>query len=177
MKLKLLYKIYLLYIYFMMEDFSSPIEITNFVKLQGKNKKFDQRLYDKYDQPAREIVKRQLGDVIKDNQDIYGEDLVIDDTKCKYKYIELQVCTNWIGGDYPYELPFVYERKGHFSKNTLFIILNYNMAIGLLFDKGSLNSEPVRLKPYSRTYVYQVPWRKVIKFQMDHLNMDLINMY
>src|ERR1700744_4574759 len=85
-------------------------EPSKYLKLIGKNKKFSQQLYEKYDLPARELIKSKLGDKVKDNPDIYAEDMIIVDPECKYKYIELQVCTDWIGETYPYKYPFVYER-------------------------------------------------------------------
>jgi hypothetical protein len=45
----------------------------------GKIKKFDENLYNKYDIPARELLKEKLGDKIKDNPDIYAEDMLIED--------------------------------------------------------------------------------------------------
>jgi hypothetical protein len=147
-----------------------------YIALKGKNKKFDQVLYDKYDIPARDIVKSKLGVNVKDNPDIYAEDLVIDDPICKYKFIELQVCANWID-KYPYDEPFVYERKGHFSDDTLFIIFDKNMNRGLLFDKISLKEKPNRIKKYSRTFVYQIPWLRIMPFFVNNLDMDMIYSY
>src|SRR5947209_7602699 len=91
----------------------SLIETRTQYILKGKIKKFDQKLFDKYDIPARTIVKEKLGALVYDNPDIYGQDLVLNDKECKYKYIELQVCASWItDDDYPFKKPFVYERKG-----------------------------------------------------------------
>ena len=148
-----------------------------YVVLKGKIKKFDQKLYDKYDIPARDIIKKRLGNLVRDNPDIYAEDLILEDKECRYKFIELQVCAGWINDKYPHRLPFVYERKGHFSKDTLYIILNRNMTQGLLFDKESLNTTPVRIKKYSRTFIYQVPWRNVLPFCIDNFDIDVIKCY
>lgn len=148
-----------------------------YIKLRGKNKKFDEKLYLKYDQPARQIIKEKLGEIIKDNPDIYAEDLILNDEKCSYKYIELQVCANWIQENYPYNYPFVYERKGHFSDDTLFIIFNRNMTKGLIFDKKSLNKEPKRIKKYSKTFIYDVPWRRVLQFYIKHFDIDMLRSY
>lgn len=148
-----------------------------FTKLKGRIKKFDQFLFDKYDQPARELIKEKLGDKVQDNPDVYAEDLVINDPKCKYKYIELQVCATWLGDNYPHDLPFVYERKGHFSKDTLYIIFDKNMEKGLLFDRESLKKEPSRIKKYSRTFVYEVPWHRILKIYMNDFDMETIYLY
>lgn len=143
-----------------------------YIKLKGKIKKFDSKLYDKYDQPARKIMKEKLGDCIIDNPDIYAEDMIINIPDCDYKYVELQVCANWIGKDYPYKNPFVYERKGHFSDKTLFIIFNRDMTKGLMFNKKSLEKTPRRLEKYSRLFVYDVPWRCVVTFETEFLDKD-----
>lgn len=147
------------------------------IQLKGKIKKFDEKLYNKYDIPARVIIKEKLGEIVDDNPDIYAEDLLLNLESCKYKFIELQVCAKWINEKYPHEYPFVFERKGHFSDNTLFIIFNKFMSKGLLFDKESLNKEPKRIKKYSRTFIYDVPWRNVLPFNIEHLDMDLLKSY
>jgi hypothetical protein len=148
-----------------------------FVKLKGKIKKFDQHLYDKYDQPARKIMKDKLGECITDNPDIYAEDMLLNIPDCKYKYVELQVCTEWIECDYPYKNPYVYERKGHFSDKTLFIIFNKSMTRGLMFDKLSLEKNPRRIIKYSRIFVYDVPWRHVVKFETEFLDNNFFIIY
>ena len=148
-----------------------------YIKLRGKNKPFDRYLYDKYDTPARNLMKEKLGDKIKDNPDIYGEDMIIVDDKCKYKYIELQVCAEWIGEKYPHPFPYVFERKGSFSKDTLFIILSRNFIKGLIFDKESLKPEPTRIRKYARSFKYETPWHRVVEFYFDEFNMDMIYFY
>lgn len=148
------------------------------MKLKGVIKKFDQRLYDKYDTPARNLVKEKLGDCITDNPDIYAADVLINHPGCKYKYIELQVCANWVNKlDFPYKEPFVQERKGHFSNDTLFIIFSRNFDYGLLFDKESLDPEPVRKYKYARSFVYKVSWRHVVKFDVENLNLELLELF
>ncbi|ARF08853.1 hypothetical protein Catovirus_1_903 [Catovirus CTV1] len=148
-----------------------------YVVLKGKIKKFDQKLYDKYDIPAREIMKKILGNNIRDNPDIYAEDMILELPECKYKFVELQVCAKWINDKYPHEYPFVYERKGHFSDDTLYIIFSKNMTRGLIFDKKSLNKEPKRIQKYSRTFVYDVAWRYVMPFITEFLDADVIKSY
>lgn len=147
--------------------------------LKGKIKKFDSKLYNKYDIPARTLVKEKLGNNVKDNPNIYEEDLIIDNNECRYKFIEIQVCGYWDGiNNYPFKNAFVFERKGHFSDNTLFIIFDRNLKKGLLFDKKSLKKEPRRYKPYSRLFVYEtVGWYKILQFCCENLNFDLINAY
>jgi hypothetical protein len=145
-------------------------------QLKGKIKKFNQKLYNKYDTPARELMKEKLGNIVSDNPDIYAEDMLLNHHK--YKFIELQVCADWIeAAKYPYPEPFVFERKGHFSDDTLYIIFDRHFYNGLLFDKKSLEPEPVRTKKYSRYYIYPVQWKNVLRFTVDDLNIDLIDLY
>jgi hypothetical protein len=145
-------------------------------KLNGKIKKFNEKLYNKYDIPARDLIKKKLGDLVKDNEDIYAEDMVITDPKCKYKFLELQVCATWIN-DYPYDKPFVYERKGHFSKDTLFMIFDKNFTKFLMFDKKSLEEKPVRIKKYSRYFIYQVPRSRTVQLYTENFNIDDIYIF
>lgn len=143
----------------------------------GKIKKFDEKLYNKYDIPARELLKKKLGDKIKDNLDIYAEDMIIDDIDCKYKFLEIQACADWIGEKYPHNKPFVFERKGHFDDKTLFILFDKHLTKALLFAKTSLEKIPVRTKKYSRYYKYEVPWNKVITVHMDNFTIDDIYLF
>ena len=143
----------------------------------GKIKKFDEKLYNKYDIPAREILKNKLGDKIKDNPDIYAEDMIIDDIDCKYKFLEIQACADWIGEKYPHNKPFVFERKGHFDDKTLFILFDKHLTKALLFAKTSLETIPVRTKKYSRYYKYEVPWNKVVTVHMENFSIEDIYLF
>ena len=78
--------------------------------------------------------------------------MILNIPECKYKYLELQVCTKWVTDKYPYNKPFVYARKNLFSDDTLFLIFDKYMTTGLLFDKKSLLPKPRRLKKYSRSF-------------------------
>lgn len=151
--------------------------VNNNTIIIGKIKKFDPVLYEKYDIPARNKIKEKLSNYVQDNPDIYKEDMILNIPECKYKYLELQVCTKWIEEKYPYDKPFVYARKKLFSEDTLFIIFNKNMTRGLLFDKKSLLSTPRRLKKYSRSFVYEVPWYRVLSVNIDELDIDTIKLY
>jgi len=143
----------------------------------GRIKKFSQRLYEKYDVPARKIMKEKLGDHVKDNPNIYEEDMLLDIPDCKYKFLELQVCTSWLDGKYPHEQPFVYARKKLFSDLTLFLVLNKTMTRGLLFNKESLLDTPRRIKKYSRSFVYEVPWYRVMEICINALDIETIKLY
>jgi hypothetical protein len=144
--------------------------------VEGKIKKFSNLLYEKYDIPARRKVKEKLNDYVKDNPNIYDEDMILDIPGCKYKYLELQVCTKWLD-KYPYDKPFVYARKKLFSDKTLFLILDKHMTQGLLFDQKSLLANPRRLKKYSRIFIFEVPWHRVMTLNLECLDCETIKMY
>jgi hypothetical protein len=146
--------------------------------LVGRHSKFNQELFEKYDIPARAKIKEALGEFVIDNPDKYKQDLVITDQTCKYKYIELQVCSNWVNDKFPHDKVYVYERKYHYDNDTLFITLNKSMTKGVLFDAKSFKAnKPRRIKKYSREFVYDVPWNKILPFSMDDLCSELIKLY
>jgi len=146
-------------------------------KIKGKHKKFDTKLWAKYDVPARKKIKEILGDIVKDNPNEVMQDLIINLPKCKYQFLELQVITNWIH-DYPYQTLYIYETKGKYGYDTLFLTLNKNMTEGYLFDRKSFaEQEPRRLKKYSRLFVYDIPWNKVAKIYTDSLDKESILFY
>jgi len=146
-------------------------------KMCGKIKKFDEKLYNKYDLPAREIVKQKLGEYVDDNPDIYAEDMILKIPDCKYNFLELQVCTTWINQNYPYSKPYVFERKKKFCETTLFMIFSRDMTRVLIFDQKSLCDKPRRLKKYSREYVYEVPNNKILQFITDDMTCETIKLY
>ena len=147
-------------------------------KLQGKHKAFDQCLFEKYDLPAREIIKNALKDFIDDNPNIYEQDFIINDPEFKYKFIEIQVCINWKQDTYPYEKVFIYERKYHYGEDTLFITLNKNITKGFIFEAKSFkNSKPRRLKKYSREFVYDIPWNLIMPINIDDFNKETIKLF
>lgn len=148
-----------------------------YIKLHGVIKKFNEAKFNKYDIPARQKIKERLGDLVKDNPDEYKQDLLLNLDNCKYKYIEVQVCINWIKDKYPHNYPSVYERKICYGYDTLFITLSRNLDKGILFDRESLNKTPKRLKRYAREFIYEVPWNRAIEFYTDQLDADTILFY
>jgi len=155
----------------------TPINITNNIKLAGKIKKFDIKLYNKYDIPARNIIKKKLGELVLDNPDIYKEDMLLNIPSSKYLYLELQVCTSWNQDKYPYAKPYIYERKKSFNINTLYIIFNRNFTKGLLFDNKSIEAKPRRLKKFSRSFVYDIPWYRILPINIEDLDADTLLIY
>ena len=146
--------------------------------LQGKRRIFDQELHDKYDIPARAIIKKALGDFVIDNPDIYQQDLIVCDDTYKYKYIEIQVFTYWADGIYPSDGVFVYERKAKYDVDTLFITLNKEMDQCLVFDAGSFKfSKPRRIKKYGREFVYDVPNNRIVALKMNRLSPQFLRSF
>lgn len=148
------------------------------LKLKGKKSKFNETLYQKYDIPAREIIKKCLPNFAIDNPDPYKQDLVIIDENCRYKYIELQVCSSWVGEKFPYDNLYIFERKCHYDDDTLFITLNKYMTKGYIFNANSFKDQkPVRLKKYSREFIYNIPWNRAMPFIINKLTPACINLY
>lgn len=146
--------------------------------LIGKHSKFDQEMCDKYDKPARDKLKEILKNFVMDNPNIYRQDLIINDESCKYKYLEIQVCTNWISDKFPYPNVYIYERKNKYDTGTLFITLNKFLNRCYIFDYESIkNVKPVRMKKYSREFIYNIPWHRVMYFEIDNLTPENIKLY
>lgn len=150
----------------------------NYHKYIGKKSCFSEELFNKYDIPARDKIKKVLGDFVIDNPDKYGQDLIITDSTCKYKYLELQVCADWVGDKYPFNNVFVYERKHKYGNDTLFLTLSKHFDKGYIFDANSFkDAKPRRIKKYSKEYVYDIPWNKVMHVYIDNLEKDEILLY
>lgn len=146
-------------------------------KMIGKKNKFSQNLFDKYDIPARKKLLDQLGNILSENPDQYGPDLIINSNDCKYKYLEVQVCATWID-NYPFEKVFVYERKGRYKTDTMFITLDKHFTKGFIFDTKNIEKiKPRRLKKYSREYVYDIPWPRCMSVDVKFLDKETLDMY
>jgi hypothetical protein len=144
----------------------------------GKHSKFNIQLFEKYDIPARNIIKQKLGEFVNDNPNELQQDLIINDPKCKYKFIELQVCTNWTGDTYPHDFVYIFARKYKYDSTTLFITLDRFFTRGYIFDAHSFkNVTPRRLKKYSREYIYDIPWGRVLHFYVEHFTWDDVLAY
>lgn len=145
--------------------------------MKGKKSKFSNKLFEKYDPPAREKIKSILLNNVYENEDIYGPDLIFSNVaNIKYKYLELQVCSTWSESKYPYDKLWIYERKGRYDMDTLLMTLNNNMTHCYIFDLGKLDREKDirRLKKYSREYVYEIQWNQTILIPLEHLEMDIL---
>ena len=144
----------------------------------GLCKRFDKNLLDKFDAPARAKIKEILGEFVQDNPNIYEQDLIIVSPTCKYKFLELQVCTNWINQKFPYDYVYLYARKARYGKDTIFMTINRFLSRAYLFDYASIEGiKPKRIKKYSRTFVYHIPWRKALYVDLELLDKELIESY
>jgi len=144
----------------------------------GLTPKFNQAMFDKYDTPARKIIKEKLGDFVQDNECIHAQDFRINDKTCKYKFLEIQVCTYWVNQKYSLDYLYLYARKSNYCNETLFLTLSKNMKWGYLFDMKSIDGvKPHRVKKYSRQFVYDIPWNKVMPVEIESLDKETINLY
>ncbi|VBB18509.1 hypothetical protein YASMINEVIRUS_972 [Yasminevirus sp. GU-2018] len=145
--------------------------------MTGKIKVFDQGLYEKYDKKSRVIIKQKLGSAVKDNPDKYGEDMIVDSNRIPHRYIELQVYGRWVNDEFPYESPFIYERKMRFNKSTLFICFNASYSKLIMFSRDSVHPKKYRVKKYAREFIHYVPWSKALTLDTDKLDLEIIRNY
>lgn len=150
--------------------------MSKYFRPKGKIRAFDEELYKKYDIPARKIIKEILKDFVEENPNKYGADMIIkSNKKCKYKYLELQVCTQWINEKFPHKYIYIWERKGRYNDDTLFFTLNRDMTMGYLFDISKINKEkPRRFRKYNRQFVYDIPWNQVMLVYCKYLTKELV---
>lgn len=147
-------------------------------RIKGYRTKFNEKLHEKYDIPARNKLKETLGDYIIEHPNKYKQDFIINSNTCKYKYLEVQVCSKWINEIYPMNTLWVYARKSLYQNDTLFITLNNNLKYGYIFDADSFkNITPRRMKKYSREFVYDIPWNKTMKVFISQLDKETIELY
>lgn len=145
--------------------------------MTGKIKVFDQALCDKYDKKSRVIIKQILGDYVDDNPDKYGEDMIVISDEIPYGFIELQVYGRWVEDKFPYDSPFIYERKLRFRDTTLFICFNANYDKLIMFARESVHPKKYRIKKYSKEFIYYVPWHKALTIKTNALNVNIMRNY
>ena len=156
----------------------SKSKYIKFNNVVGLCKRFDPELLERYDTPARNKIKEILGDFVLDNPNIYEQDLIINSPTCKYKYLELQVCSSWVGKNFPYPKLYIFARKARYGKDTLFLTINKFLTRGYLFDAESIKDvKPRRVKKYSRMFVYDVPWHRAMLVYFEDLDRETIEMY
>jgi hypothetical protein len=148
------------------------------IRINQKRSKFSESLHEKYDIPARNRLLDVLKDFITEHPDKYKQDFIITSETCKYKYLEVQVSSAWINEAYPYPKLWVYARKSVYGTDTLFITLSKNLKYGFIFDAESFkNVKKRRMEKYSREYVYDIPWNRIMKVCVDNLDKETIELY
>lgn len=148
---------------------------TTYNDIPGKVLKFNQKMFDKYDIPARNKIKELLGDNIIDNPNKYGQDMIINIKKCKYKYLELQVCTTWYNDRYPHKTAHIASRKIKYGSDTLFLTFDKHFKYGMIFDTVNVDpGKPKRKEKYSREYIYDIPWNDVYTINLNDLDVKFL---
>ena len=145
----------------------------------GKIKKFDQKLSDIFDSPARIRIKEVLGDAVIDNPDPKGADMIITHPGTRFKYLELQVCASWMTPKFPFDKLYVFSRKLRYGPDVLFLTMDRLLRRGYLFnfDKKDLKHlRKRRLKKWSREWVYELPWWMCIECTIDDLDIDTLEL-
>ncbi len=143
----------------------------------GKIKIFDKKLSDTFDIKSREIIKNMLGGSVDDNPNKYGEDMVVINKMIPYDYIELQVYGKWTDKHFPYNMPFVYERKMKFCEKTLFICFNSKYDELIMFCRTSIHPKKYRIKKYSREMICYVPWNQAARICTKDFTIESILNY
>jgi hypothetical protein len=147
-------------------------------RINQKRSKFSEKLHDKYDIPARKKLLEVLGDFIKEHPNPYKQDFVITSDTSKYKYLEVQVCSKWINERYPFDTVWVYARKSVYGNDTLFITMSKKLNYGFIFDANSFkNVKKRRMEKYSREFIYDIPWNKIMKVSINDLDKETIEFY
>jgi hypothetical protein len=147
-------------------------------RIRQKRNRFNQGMHDKYDIPARKKLIEVLGDFIEEHPNPYKQDFIIKSDTCKYKYLEVQVCSKWVNKIYPMKTVWVWARKAVYESDTLFITLSKNLKYGFIFDANSFRDiKPRRLKKYSREFVIDIPWNQIMKVSLDTLDKETIELY
>lgn len=166
------------------KDKYKKAKLTKINGITGSVKKFDKKLHTKFDIEARNMLKNILGDDISDNEDIYGEDMIFTiqnnlhpTKKFPFKYLEVQVFSQWSENNFPYNYPFVYARKMRFSDSTLFVTFNKFLSEVIIFSRNSIDKNPSKLKKYDRECVHYVSWNKAMKLKTNELTIYNIWLY
>ena len=119
----------------------------------NNRKPFSQKLCDKYDEPARNFVKKFYNDLgIKaiDNHDKYGVDLILLRDNIKVGYAEVEVCVAWNAPMYPFKTYHVPIRKARFfnlDMPTEFWAVSNTLSRALHIDGNVILESPQVIVP------------------------------
>lgn len=147
----------------------------NFKYVNGKKIKiFDQNMKDFYEKIPRKIIKECLGNNVIDNRNIYGEDMIILNDNLRIDFIEIQVYGKW-RESFPYDKPFIFERKEKLDDNTLFVCFNYDYTKIIMFEKKDLSSKS-KHNIYNENII-NVEWSDVYELSRDELSMQFLERF
>ena len=140
--------------------------------MQGEYKKFDKKLFEKFDNSARERTKqflRSQGCEVVDNPNQYGVDLIAEKNGKKY-FVECEVKNVWSGKKFPpyfkdVQLPA--RKEKFFGNQTAFFIWNKELDNAVYF----WSSEIKHLKPQVVGNKYMKKGEKFFKIPLDLVNM------
>jgi len=136
----------------------------------AQRKRFDNQLFQKYDQLARDVTTaylESLGYAVSEHPDRYAQDLIAytrDNEFC----VECEVKLVWEVSEFPYPNVQLPERKKKFfNAPTQFFIWNKPLEHAMTFwshDVATLQPVEVPNKyVYSGEYFYQIPMDMVTK--------------
>jgi len=145
--------------------------------LNGMNINFSKEMHQKWDIPARKVILEKLGDFVKENPEETMQDFIINDKEFIFDYLEVQVKVNWDCPSYPDKVFRLHPRKLRYGNNTLFITFNNTMSEGYVFNFIGLDLTPHRIKKYSRKWVVDIPWNRLIKFRTSELSPRLLKSF
>ena len=114
-------------------------------------KKFSQELFDENDMACRnaaEGLKAELGiDVLEDNTDVYGVDLIGTLNGEFVSYVEVERKLVWDGKDFPYQTVNLPARKQKFVKlilPTQFVIFNKDYSYAIIIHRDVVAESPTK---------------------------------
>jgi hypothetical protein len=138
--------------------------------MSAVRKKFDRKLYEEYDQLARDKTTKVLtsqGYIVTEHPDRYAQDLIAEQGQ-EHFFVECEVKLVWETEEFPYDTVQLPERKKKFfNYTTQFFIWNKPLEHAMTFwshDVATL--EPVEVPNkyvYAGEYFYQIPMFMVKK--------------
>jgi hypothetical protein len=142
----------------------------------GHHKKYS-KILGMWDVISRGRMRAVFGSSIKDNDDVYGVDFMINEPKCRYTQLEIQVVKKWREGqEYPYPNITIFTRKGRYDEKTLFCSLNRELTECYLFYLSEADREtPTPLFPESKEYVYSISWQNATKLFLHTVDGSILS--
>jgi len=141
-------------------------------------KPFNQKLHDKYDPPARRLIKAKIPEA-KEASSKYDVDLLLNDISF-FRSVEVEVISSW-GNDTsgPFNgLPRLWERKyKRYDLDTLFVQINKEFNLICLFSKKMVNPKDWYSNSYYHDYSLGVEPGGYMVVDISKFNTDVINRY